>query len=459
MSAPPPRRTAPAPAPAPPPDPAKQTWKERAKAKSAVWGMKALDKALVVSDAVGVHANNMTAKVGGERWWPTTDDFPAEVAKCVRILRAFTVDGIEKEVTDKDDKGMTKKRKVFKKIPAEVIRNAKGIVVYTSFRTGVAPFGGAGGSGVIVARLPDGSWSAPSVVAPGNFAAGLMLGVDIFDAILTIMTDAALDTFYGHKVTLGAEIGVAAGTYGAGAIAEAGTDRSPVYSYLRSRGLYAGAEAVAQAYLTRFDENERIYSCKGVTQREILTGHFKPTSAAAPLFVALRDAETGYAQRLHGAEFEFVQPFETKDSAHSGATPGTGTPENELEDPPEYKQPHDGASPSITTTTTSGDPTSSAPLTAVDPASPATPAVAAEPALPALPSDSKPASLPPPPPLPARAPPSTLPPTLPPRSAPASSTEEQREDLLAAAMEDQLAVGEHDRDQGPTGVDEKPQVP
>jgi len=130
-----------------------------------------------VSDAIGVHANDLTAKVGGERWWPTTDDFPAEVAKCVRILRAFTVDGIEKEVADKDDKGMTKKRKVFKKIPAEVIRNAKGICVYTSFRTGVAPFGGAGGSGVIVARLPDGTWSAPSVIAPGNFAAGLMLGV------------------------------------------------------------------------------------------------------------------------------------------------------------------------------------------------------------------------------------------------------------------------------------------
>ncbi|GAA5929893.1 hypothetical protein JCM3775_004457 [Rhodotorula graminis] len=444
MSAPPPRRTAPAPSPAPPPDPAKQTWKERAKAKSAVWGMKALDKALVVSDAVGVHANNMTAKVGGERWWPTTDDFPAEVAKCVRILRAFTVDGIEKEVVDKDASGMTKKRKVFKKVPSEVIRDAKGIVVYTSFRSGIAPFGGAGGSGVIVARLPDGSWSAPSVIAPGNFAAGLMLGLDVFDAILTIMTDAALDTFYSHKVTLGAEIGVAAGTYGAGAIAEAGTDRSPVYSYLRSRGFYAGAEAVAQAYLTRFDENERIYSCKGVTQREILTGHFKATSAAAPLFVALRDAETGYAQRLHGAEFEFVQPFETKDSAHSGATPGTGTPENENEPEvaPEYQQP-----PSV-----DGKPASTASPALVDQA-PSTSSAVVDPALSALPSDSKPASLPPPPPLPARAPSSTLPPTLPPRSAPAPAAEELREDLLAAAMEDRLAVGEHDGPRSSAPVD------
>ncbi|BGP39968.1 hypothetical protein JCM10450v2_003948 [Rhodotorula kratochvilovae] len=405
MAAPPPRRTTPAPPPTPPTDPAKQGWKERAKAKSAVWGMKAFDKAMVVSDAVGVHANNLTAKVGGERWWPTTDDFPAEVAKCVRILRAFTVDGVEKRVEEKDEKGLTKQRKVFKKIPAEVIRNAKGIVVYTSFRTGVAPLGGAGGSGVIVARLLDGSWSAPSVLAPGNFAAGLMFGLDVFDAVLTINTDAAMETFYNHKVTLGGEIGVAAGYWGAGAMVEAGTDRSPVYSYLRSRGFYAGAEAIAQAYLTRFDENERIYSCKGVTQREILTGHFRPTSDAAPLYSALRDAETGYAQKLHGAEFEFEQPFETTDSAHSGATPRAGTPvgdearARESVDLPAYTPPEGAA---------------------------------------AVPSSAPPA-------LPARG----SPPVLPPRAA--AGGEAQREDALAAAMQDQLALGEEKGATGETG--------
>lgn len=188
---PPPRRATPTSTPAPAAEPAKKGWK----AKANVWGLKAFDKvrlasplplcslpepsrkeadhslfsslalnqAMVVSDAIGVHANNATAKLGGERWWPTTDDFPAEVAKCVRILRAFTVDGIEKRVDEKDDKGLTKQRKVFRKIPAEVIRSAKGIVVYTSFRTGVAPLGGAGGSGVILARLPDGSACSSSL--------------------------------------------------------------------------------------------------------------------------------------------------------------------------------------------------------------------------------------------------------------------------------------------------------
>lgn len=77
-----------------------------------------------------------------------------------------------------------------------------------------------------------------------------------------------------HKVSLGGELAVAAGTYGGGALAEVGLDKTPILSYQRSRGFYAGVEAVAQAYLTRFDENERIYSMMGVTQRDIVSSAF-----------------------------------------------------------------------------------------------------------------------------------------------------------------------------------------
>lgn len=53
----------------------------------------------------------------------------------------------------------TKPRKVLRKIPPKVIAEAKGLVIFTSMRTGFAPFGGAGGAGVVVAKLPDGSES------------------------------------------------------------------------------------------------------------------------------------------------------------------------------------------------------------------------------------------------------------------------------------------------------------
>jgi lipid-binding SYLF domain-containing protein len=42
-----------------------------------------------------------------------------------------------------------------------VMQQAKGVAIFTSMRTGIAPFGGAGGAGLVVAKLPDGSESIP----------------------------------------------------------------------------------------------------------------------------------------------------------------------------------------------------------------------------------------------------------------------------------------------------------
>lgn len=133
-----------------------------------------------------------------------------------------------------------------------------GLAIFTSMRSGIAPFGGSGGAGIVVARLEDGSWSAPSAMSPNNLSAGLMLGIDIYDAVLVIRTPAALASFATHKATLGTDIGVAAGPFGAGAAAEMGLEKAPVLSYVRTRGLYAGIQLVGQIFVDRFDENAKV---------------------------------------------------------------------------------------------------------------------------------------------------------------------------------------------------------
>lgn len=80
-----------------------------------------------------------------------------------------------------------------------------------------------------------------------------------------------METFKGFKATLGAEAGVAAGPYGAGAAVESGVDRSPVLSYIRSRGMFMGVEAVAQIFVTRTEENETVYFWPGVTPKDIVS--------------------------------------------------------------------------------------------------------------------------------------------------------------------------------------------
>jgi lipid-binding SYLF domain-containing protein len=97
-------------------------------------------------------------------------------------------------------------------------------------RSGIAPLGGSGGAGIVMARLPDGSWSAPSAVSPNNLSVGLLLGVDFFDVVLLLNSDKAVDGFKTHKFTVGAETAVAAGPVGSGTSIESGMDRAPIYS-------------------------------------------------------------------------------------------------------------------------------------------------------------------------------------------------------------------------------------
>jgi SH3 domain-containing YSC84-like protein 1 len=96
------------------------------------------------------------------------------------------------------------------------------------------------------------AWSAPSAMSPNNLSTGLMLGVDIYDAVLVIRSQAALQSFFSHKATLGSDIGVVAGPFGVGAAMEAGKEKAPVFSYIRSRGMFAGVQLVGQVFVDRY---------------------------------------------------------------------------------------------------------------------------------------------------------------------------------------------------------------
>jgi len=66
----------------------------------------------------------------------------------------------------------------------------------------------------------DASSVFSSAVSLLSLTTGFMLGIDIYDAILVIRTQKALESFSTHKATLGTDIGIAVGPYGAGAAAE-----------------------------------------------------------------------------------------------------------------------------------------------------------------------------------------------------------------------------------------------
>lgn len=135
------------------------------------------DKAWSAADKyIGEPMNKYSGKLGIEGVWPTTMD--KECDKAARILRVFTLDGgiqTEEKLNVHDVDAKRKSQRVIKRIPAKALREAKGIAIFTVWRTGLG-FSAASGSGIVIARRPDGSWGGPSGLLVHTIGLGFMFG-------------------------------------------------------------------------------------------------------------------------------------------------------------------------------------------------------------------------------------------------------------------------------------------
>lgn len=242
------------------------------------------DKAYNVVDKLGPPINRLSNKVGAEAFWPTSLD--KESDKAARILRSFCKDGFYAKVDESQAQklagsgekleGPQGKQRVMKKIPEKVIREAKGLAIFTTMRTGLY-FSGASGSGVLVARNQEtGKWSPPSGIMLHTAGLGFLVGVDIYDCVVVINTYKALQAFTKVRCTLGGEVSAVAGPIGIGGVLETELHKrqAPVFTYLKSRGFYAGVQVDGTIVIERTDENEIFYG-ERIPVADILAGKAK----------------------------------------------------------------------------------------------------------------------------------------------------------------------------------------
>lgn len=288
----------------------RNSWKDYSK-KGFGFGKKGFDKAWQALDKLGAPVNRLSNRVGAEAFWPTTLDKESE--KAARILRSFCKDGFYDKIDDesavaaeqqareeaqnpdaknKIDRPAGKQR-VLVKIPSSVIKRAKGIAIFTTMRTGLW-FSGAGGSGILMARVPEtGEWSPPSGILLHTAALGFLVGVDIYDCVVIINTYEALDGFKKLRATLGGELSATAGPIGMGGVLESEVHKrqAPIWTYMKSRGLYAGIQVDGTIIVERTDENARFYGRK-VSAQEILAGKVTNSSESLrTLFQTVRAAQ------------------------------------------------------------------------------------------------------------------------------------------------------------------------
>jgi lipid-binding SYLF domain-containing protein len=389
--------------------------------------------------------------MGSEAFLPGTMD--KECEKAARILRAFCKEGVYSDsssspqqqpgappsaATDFKPPPTTtttttttapaqsaadaKKRssRVLLTIPPKVIARAQGLAIFTTVRAGFH-VSGASGSGILLARTADGSWSPPSGIQVHSVGAGFVVGLDIYDCVVVINTREALEAFTRTRMSLGSDLAVAAGPWGAGGSVDfelpreerrqgregdgrtggtAGTDtaaaghgyaatdhvypatttgagaapnaaaaplatpatgtskdrkpspfreaiRKPVYSYVKSRGFYAGVQVDGTVITERKDANAAFYGDKTVTVQRILRGDVRPQegshvwpAAARELVSVLAAAEKGMVQGQSSTTSygPGVGHYAGPGGPQYGATPAHGTA-------PGYGAPPHGTAP------------------------------------------------------------------------------------------------------------------
>ncbi|KAH8704993.1 hypothetical protein BGW36DRAFT_434645 [Talaromyces proteolyticus] len=164
-----------------------------------------------------------------------------------------------------------------------------GLAILSVLKAG---FLGSGrfGSGIVVARLADGSWSAPSAIATAGAGFGGQIGFELTDFVFILNDAAAVRSFsQAGSITLGGNVSIAAGPVGrnaeaAGAASTKGV--AAVFSYSKTKGLFAGVSLEGSVLVERKDANAKLYN-GSITARQLLSGSVPSPPAAEPLMQVL----------------------------------------------------------------------------------------------------------------------------------------------------------------------------
>ena len=159
-----------------------------------------------------------------------------------------------------------------KRVPNHLIEKAEAIAVIPDVVKAGLVLGGRHGKGLISVRSADGTWSNPSYLTITGGSIGFQAGVQSTVVVLVFRSKRGVDQIVNGKFTLGADAAVAAGPVGRNA--QASTDaqlKAEIYSYSRSRGLFAGVALDGSVLSIDHDSNQATYG-RNMTPRRIFEG-------------------------------------------------------------------------------------------------------------------------------------------------------------------------------------------
>ncbi|NXR78030.1 SH3Y1 protein, partial [Pycnonotus jocosus] len=204
---------------------------------------------------------------------PIPSNLKSEAKKAAKILREFT------EITSRNGPD--------KIIPPHVIAKAKGLAVLSVIKAGFLVTA-RGGSGIVLARLPNGTWSAPSAIGIAGLGGGFEIGIEVSDLVIILNHERAVEAFAkGGNLTLGGNLTVAIGPLGRNLEGDVALRSSAaVYTYCKSRGLFAGVSLEGTCLIERKETNRKFYG-QDIRASAILLGDVPFPAQADDLYEIL----------------------------------------------------------------------------------------------------------------------------------------------------------------------------
>ena len=150
----------------------------------------------------------------------------------------------------------------------QLSKEARALFIIPQFMRGAFVFGGAGGSGVLIARdEKSGKWGDPVFYNIGSASFGLQIGADVSEMILVVRTKKGLEEFFTNDFKLGANAGMATGPVGAGMSTKG--IAADILSYARQKGAFAGM-ALDGAFVSVSNDSNQAYYGKPVRPTDII---------------------------------------------------------------------------------------------------------------------------------------------------------------------------------------------
>jgi lipid-binding SYLF domain-containing protein len=147
------------------------------------------------------------------------------------------------------------------------LAQARAVLIFPQVLKAGFFLGGAGGSGVLMARdAATGQWSGPAFYTMGSASIGLQAGASSAEMVMVVHSQKALESLYANKLQLGSDATAALGTKGVEK--SAGLDADFVV-YAKVKGAFAGVSVDGSVLDVRQQLNAAYYG-QAATPLDIL---------------------------------------------------------------------------------------------------------------------------------------------------------------------------------------------